>query len=118
MRSGGSGLTDEQIASTKKPRPNYVIAVSGLPAPDPGADPRQLAQRAMLIQKGKPPLRANESLYRQIGNSDVYFFHFTRASMPLTESDGEVEFRMTMGKIGIRKRFDLKAMQYQGQLAL
>jgi hypothetical protein len=118
IRSGTSSPTDDQIASTKKPRPNYVIAVSGLPTPDSAADPKELAQHAVLSEKGKPPLRANESLYRQIGNADVYFFHFTRSALPLTESDGEIEFRVTVGKIDIRKKFDLKAMHYQGQLAL
>ena len=118
MRSGDMSPTDQQIENAGKPRPNYVIAVVGLPAPEAGLDVKQLAQRAFLAHKGSPPLMANDSTYRRIGNADVYFFHFTRASLPLTAAEGDVEFRMTLGKIEIRKKFDLRAMQYEGQLAL
>lgn len=118
LRSAGNEPTETQIENASALRPNYVIAVAGLPAPEGGSDPKELATQAFLVVHGKAPLVANDSSYRRIGNSDVYFFHFTRNSLPITVNDGQVEFRMKMGQMELKKKFDLKAMQYQGQLAL
>ncbi len=118
LRRGPTNVTDEEIENANKQRPNYVIAVIGLPAPEGGSDPKALASRAFLAVKGKAPAVAFDSSYRRIGNSDVYFLRFAKSSLPLAVSDQQVEFRMTMGKIELRKRFDLKDMQYQGELAL
>jgi hypothetical protein len=118
LRTQGGPITETQVENAMKPRPNYVIAVSGLPAPEGEFDPKELAKSASLRVRGKPPLAANDCAYRRIGNSDVYFFHFTRTALPITAADQEVEFKMRMGQAEIKKRFDLKEMQYQGQLAL
>ncbi len=118
LRSGNEIPTDTQVTNAQKERPNYVIAVVGLAAPDAGSDPRALASSAFLTVKGKPAEPANESNYRRIGNSDVYFFHFTRASLPITVADQQVEFRMRIGQMQVKRRFELKEMQFQGKLAL
>lgn len=118
LHSGSKTPTDEQVANAVKERPNYVIAVVGLPAPEGGSDPKALATGAFLSISGKAPLVANDSSYRRIGNSDVYFFHFTKASLPIAAADREVQFRLTMGKMEIKRKFVLKEMQYQSQLAL
>ena len=117
LRSGPNTPTDAEIENTMKPRPNYVVAVSGLPAPDRDYDPTKLAKNTSLTVKGKT-VGSNESTYRKIGDSDVYFFRFTRASFPITLSGQQVEFKMKLGSIELRKKFDLKDMQYKGQLAL
>jgi len=118
LEANATTLTDEQISKAKSPRPNYVIAVTGLPAPDRDVDPKALASNAFLNVRGKAPLRATDSDYRRIGNSDVYFFRFPRASLPISASDRDVEFKMTMGQVEIKRKFELKEMQYQGELAL
>ncbi len=118
LRMGANTPTDEEIQNANRVRPNYVIAVIGLPAPEGGSDPKALASRAFLTVKGKAPVAANDSTYRKIGNSDVYFFRFPRTSLPIAVSDQQVEFRMTMGKIEVKRRFDLKDMQFQGELTL
>ncbi|MBV9766943.1 MAG: hypothetical protein JOZ48_19020 [Acidobacteriaceae bacterium] len=118
LRSAANMPTDEQVANVTRPRPNYVIAVVGLPAPEGGSDPKALASSAFLTVRGKSALVANDSSYRRIGNSDVYFFHFTRASLPITAADQQVEFKMTAGNMEIKRKFELKEMQYQGELAL
>jgi hypothetical protein len=118
LHSGASTPTSEQIANALKPRPNYIIAVSGFPPPEAGSDPKSLAAGAFLAIHGKPPVVSTESDYRKIGNSDVYFFRFPRTSLEIAPSDQQVEFRLKMGKIEIKKKFDLAGMQYQGQLAL
>jgi hypothetical protein len=118
LRSGENAPDDEQIAHATAARPNYVLAVVGLPAPDGDSDPHALAQEAYIQAGANAPVRAIDSDYRRIGNSDVYFFRFARAASPITLSDGSVEFKMRMGKIAVKKKFDLAQMQYKGQLAL
>jgi hypothetical protein len=118
LRSGTNKPTDEQMAHASAERANYVIAVVGLPAPEGGSDPKALAQNAYLCPKGKAPVQAIDSDYRRIGNSDVYFFRFTRASLPISLADREIEFKMALDKIEVKKKFELEEMQYKGQLAL
>lgn len=118
LRSAENPPADAEISHALAPRSHYVIAVVGLPAPEPGSDPKALAVGAFLAVKGKPPLQAADSDYRKIGSSDVYFFRFERASLPLSAADHDVQFRTTIGRVQIKKKFDLGEMQYQGRLAL
>ncbi len=118
LRSDGQTVTDQQIANAMKKGLNYVIAVVGLPPPEPGSDPGTLANAAFLSVRQRAPERATDSSYRKIGNSDVYFFRFSKAGFPVSAQDQQVEFKMRMGHIDIRKKFDLSQMKYQGQLAL
>lgn len=118
LRNGTTPPTDEEITNAEKPRANYVMAVSGFPAPEAGSDPKSLAKGAFLTVHGKPPVVSTESDYRKVGNSDVYFFRFPRTSLDISQTDQQVEFRLKMGKIEIKRKFDLGGMTYQGQLAL
>ena len=118
LRSGANTPTGDQIAHASAERSHYVIAVVGLPPPEGGSDPKALAQNAYLNLKGRAPAQAIDSDYRRIGNSDVYFFRFAKASLPISATDREVVFKMALGKIEVKKKFDLGEMQYQGQLAL
>jgi hypothetical protein len=118
LRAGATAPTSEQIANATKPRDHYVIAVSGFPPPEGGSDPKSLAAGAFLAVHGKPPVVSTQSDYHKIGNSDVYFFRFPRTSLEIAPADQQVEFRVKMGKIAIKKKFDLGGMQYQGQLSL
>ena len=118
LRSGKSEPTAAQIARAEQDSPNYVIAVVGLAAPDAGSDPKDLARAAFLSLRGKQRTVAIDSDYRRIGNSDVYFFRFQKAGMPLTTDDGDVEFKLTAGRISLSQKFQLGGMKYQGRLAL
>lgn len=118
LRSGANKPTNEQIARACAERPSYVIAVVGLPPPEGGSDPKALAQSAFLQLKGRAPEQAVDSDYRRIGNSDVYFFHFPKTALPLSPTDHEIEFKMALGQLEIKKRFELGEMKYRGQLAL
>ncbi len=118
LRSGEETPTDTQLANAQKERVNYVIAVIGLAAPDAGSDAAGLASNAFLTVRGRPAVRANESSYRRIGNSDVYFFRFTKASLPITFEDQQVEFKMRMGQMDVKRKFEVKDMQFEGKLAL
>jgi hypothetical protein len=118
LRSGASTPAQADVDRAIKPTRDYVIAVVGLPAPGAGSDAGALKNTAFLSLHGKTPLMAISSDYRKIGNADVYFFHFSKNALPVTVNDRQVEFRMTFGRMEVRKRFDLGEMQYQGQLAL
>lgn len=116
LRSGGTLPDDDRIARARKPAQNYLILVRGVEEPDAGSDPSELAKNAFLKVKDKAPLAAYESGYWS--GPQVYFFRFRKASLPIEVSAREVEFRMTMGQMEIKKKFDLKDMQFEGQLAL
>jgi hypothetical protein len=118
LRAGENAPDETQVARAAEERSHYVLAVVGLPAPDGDSDPKALAQDAYLQVTGKAPLRALDSDYKRIGNSDVYFFRFARAALPISAADREVGFKMRMGKIEVKKKFELAQMQYKGQLAL
>ena len=116
LRSGSNPAEETQIAKARQTNEFYVVAVSGLPVPD--YDPKTLADKAFLTVKGKPQEKAAESSYRKIGTSDVYFFRFSRDSFPITVSDKEVEFKVSVGSVEVRRKFSLRDMQYDGNLAL
>lgn len=118
IRSGSRTPAEAEIVQARQPRPNYVLAVVGLPPPEAGTDPNAPGGEAWLKVNGRPPERANQSRYRKIGDSDVYFFNFPKATFPLSAADGQVEFQMRMGSIHLKKKFDLAAMQFNGKLAL
>src|SRR5690242_706643 len=108
LRSNGNPPSEAEIQNAAKERPNYTVAVVGMPPPEPGADVRALASGAFLSVRGKAPVAATESNYRKIGNSDVYFFRFPRTSLPLSAQDQQVEFRVKMGRVEIKRKFDLR----------
>jgi hypothetical protein len=118
LESGVNTPTLGEIERVSKQRENYVIAVSGLAAPDRDTDLSALASKASLAVKGKPAAMAAKCTYHKIGNADVYFFRFPRMGSPITSDDHQVEFKVTFGQAEIKHRFDLKGMQYNGQLAL
>ncbi len=116
LRSGQNTPAETDIANAHKTNEFYVIAVSGLPASD--VDAKNLWQKASLAVKGRPPEKAAESNYRKIGTSDVYFFRFRRDGFPLAASDKEVEFKVSVGSVEVKKKFALRDMQFEGNLAL
>lgn len=118
LRSGANPPSAAQISRAREPHQYYVIAVSGLPAPEAGSDPQTMAKNAFLSVKSKDAVTATDSNYRKIGDSDVYFFRFGRSALPLAVSDKEVEFKLVFGSIEVRRKFTLKDMQYGGELAL
>ena len=118
LQSGVNAPTEGEIERVSKPRENYVIAVIGLAPPDRDITTDGLAKNASLMVKGKPTVAAATCTYHKIGNSDVYFFRFPRTALPIADGDRQVEFKVVFGQAEIKHRFDLKSMQYKGQLAL
>lgn len=118
LQSGVNTPTSGEIERVSKPRDNYVIAVMGMAAPDRDTDLVAMAAKASLMVKGKPAAIAASCTYRKIGNSDVYFFRFPRTTLAITDTDRQVEFKSVFGQTQIKQRFELKNMEYEGQLAL
>lgn len=116
LRSGPNTPTETQIENAHKTNEYYVIAVSGLAASD--IDPKTLSGKAFLAVKGRPQQKAAESSYRKIGASDVYFFRFRRDEFSIAASDKEVEFKASVGAVEVKRKFSLRDMQYEGNLAL
>jgi hypothetical protein len=118
LQSGPNTPTEGEIERVTKQRENYVIAVVGFNAPDSDTDLATLAARATLAVKGKLAETAGNCNYRKIGNADVYFFRFPRTGLPISLEDRQAEFKARFGPAEIKQRFELRSMQYQGQLAL
>lgn len=118
LQSRPNAPTQGEIERVMKPRGNYVIAVVGLNPPDNDTDFAALAAHATLSVKGKPVETAGTCSYRKVGNADVYFFRFARTGLPISMDDKQAEFKARFGQSEIKQRFELRSMQYQGQLAL
>ena len=118
LQSGPNTPASGEIERVSKPRENYVIAVAGLAPPDADTDLSGLARQSSLGVRGKPVAVATNCHYRRIGNADVYFFRFPKTALPITADDHQVEFKARFGQAEIKHKFDLREMQYDGQLAL
>lgn len=104
------------IDTASKPTDAYVIAVIGLPKGM--ADPQSLQKAASLTPKKKEPIHSTQVKVQPMGGGgEAYVFSFPK-STPLATEDKDVEFRLEAGKLEIKKKFSLKDMQYQGNLAI
>ncbi len=118
-----------------KPLDDYVVALIGLPAVVVGGraasadseattgDQQQelikdrVKNSASLLRSGHPPINAVKVELDQ-GFDGRMLIYFPKTD-PITSADKTVEFRLTMGKKKqLRRKFDLKDMDYQGKLAL
>lgn len=120
-----------QDAAPLKPSDEYVVAVIGLPLSDfagraASADSeatidQDRVQNALkgatsLLRSGHDPLTPTKVELDQ-GKDGRILFHFPKTD-PIELKDKTVEFRIAMPHAGVRKKFTLKEMEYQGQLQL
>jgi hypothetical protein len=108
--------TDAELQNLQRPRDHYVVVVLGLPAPDDLAQVNALASTASLDSHGKS-IPCLTSDFRNMNERNVYIFRFPKTPT-LALDDREVEFRVTLGRMLLKKKFELRDMQYQGKLAL
>lgn len=118
LRSDGKPVSKEAVAERLVTRDHYTIAVSGLPLPEDTLDMKKLAAHSSLRKKDGTAVPALDCSHRRIGDSEVLFFRFERGRFPIATSDGEVEFRTTLGSMEVKQVFRLSSMQYRGKLAL
>ena len=120
-------------AASFKPLDEYVIAVIGLPITAIGGPAASADQNNTLTseqqQRLEAHVKASASLARSHGSlapAKVEFdqgfdgrmlFHFLKTD-PITAAEKTVEFRLALTKGELRKKFELKEMEYQGKLEL
>ena len=76
----------------------------------------QLQEHTALLRKGKAPIRVESVQTPQPGQSS-YLFLFPRTDA-ISLDDKEVEFATKLGPVEVKRKFKLKEMVYNGQLAL
>ncbi len=106
------------LPGARPPRPAGEAAPEGARGPGGrGADPAQFAERLQastsIIRKGKSPMMPAEV---KLTNGAVVFL-FSR-EIPITLDDKEIEFVTKLGPLEFRRKFRLKEMVYEGELAL
>ena len=121
-------------AATLKPGDYYIVALVGLPLEDVGGraasadseattDEGQaerieqvLKSATSLVRSGHEPLTPVKIELDQ-GRDGRILFYFAKTD-PIVPKDKTVEFRLAAPHAGVRKKFTLKEMEYQGQLQL
>lgn len=117
-----------------KPADNYIVAVIGLPIRAIGGraasvdsdqttdedETNNLENRLLgeteLLRDSREPLHPVKVALNQ-GADGRILFYFPKND-PITTREKMVEFRLTAGHTEIKKKFDLKDMQYHGKLEL
>jgi hypothetical protein len=99
----------------------YRIAIYGIPRADFKQDPKQLGEplkkTAVLKREGKKdvkPVRV-EVFQHESGLVAVYLFPL---SAEITKKDGQVRFEAEIGRIIVAHTFDLREMEFLGNLEL
>jgi hypothetical protein len=99
----------------------YRIAVYGVPGGYYKKDPKSLGnplkKEAALKRAGKKDVKPSsvEVFQREDGLVVVYLFPL---SAEITRKDGLVEFVARIGRVGVVQQFNVKEMQFQGNLEL
>jgi hypothetical protein len=68
-----------------------------------------------LVRKGKDPIAPKNVIVNSNTNMTYLVFPKTDA---ISEDDKDVEFRLTVGRIQVREKFNLKDMHFNGKLEL
>jgi hypothetical protein len=99
----------------------YSVAVFGIPSADVKDDPKQLGKPlknlAALKRDGKKDVRpvSVEVFPRENGMVVVYLFPL---SAEISKRDGQVRFEAEIGRIIVAHTFDLREMEFLGNLEL
>lgn len=106
------------VQGATRPVNAYAVTVAGLPAPkDKAAAEKQLANAAVLLRKGKAPIRSTGAeVIVGTGNSLV-MFSFPKSNA-ISLDDKEVEFKTEIGPMEVSRKFELKDMRYRGNIEL
>ena len=98
---------------------HYVVSVSGLPArmARMAENPERIQQSAFLVRKKKPDLGAEHVQVSPMEGSVDLHLMFPRTEA-ITLEDKNVEFKLALGPMDVKKKFKLKDMVFNGNLEL
>ena len=94
----------------------YVVAIQGLPPQYTQSGPASTID-AFLHRDGKPDIPAARGASQPARGGAILFVGFPRTD-PITLADGDVEFEVKIGALGVKKKFKLKDMVFHGRLEL
>jgi len=120
---GAEAKTSFEARSTlEAPAEFYIVSVNGVPRADLPHDTegikKQMLSQAMLLIKGKDPIKATDFMMRPEGDQNSEGLFAFPKSAPIVEDDKEVEFVARIGELSVRQRFRLKDMLLNGKLEL
>lgn len=116
-----AGSSEEARKLLGRNEPNYVVGFIGVPAQLVRGGPEQLKPLATLRLKDQDPVAAANitgERDRNLVNLYVFFARGEAASPLIKLEDGEVEVRLKLPTIEIRRKFRLKEMVYDGKLEI
>ena len=120
MQFGSEAETSKEAQDMlTRPESHYVLTVSGLPArmARMAQNPERIQQSAFLVRKQKPDLGAEHVQVIPSEQSVDLHLAFPRTE-PITLEDKNVELKLALGPIQVKKKFKLKDMVFDGDLAL
>jgi hypothetical protein len=111
----------EARAMLEREDKEYVIALAGLPLRAARTSPDKLKaslkSKTALRRKGKDPIEPLSIDVKQSGQAFALIFRFPKKDA-ITLDDKEVEFTCQMGPAQFKRKFKLKDMVFEGNLAL
>lgn len=115
LGSGGT-IPPETAAALAREDELYMVAIQGLPPQYTQSGPTSTID-AFLRRKGKPDIPAVRAVSQPARGGATLFVGFPRTD-PITLADDDVEFDVTIGALGVKKKFKLKDMVFHGRLEL
>ena len=102
-----------------RPESHYIITVSGLPArmARMAENPERIQQSAFLVRNKKPDLGSEHVQVSPLQESVDLHLMFPRTEA-ITLQDKDVELKLALGPMDVRKKFKLKDMVFNGNLEL
>ena len=112
----GGTIPPETEAALAREEELYVVAIQGLPPQYTQSGPTRTID-AFLHRDGKPDIPATRGAAQPARGGALLLVGFPRTD-PITLADGNVEFEVKIGALGVKKKFKLKDMVFHGRLEL
>ena len=112
----GGTIPPETEAALAREEELYVLAIQGLPPQYTQSGPTSTID-AFLHRDGKPDIPAARGAAQPARGGAILLIGFPRTD-PITLADGDVEFDVKIGALGVKKKFKLKDMVFHGRLEL
>jgi len=97
--------------------PFYIVAVAGVPMQFGGTALEAIKAESVLEFSDRSPIPANDVIFQKGQGGLLLLVAFPRTN-PVTLEDRDVEFVTKLGDFGIKKKFRLRDMVFQGDLEL